>query len=341
MRISVLTFLLAIFSQTVHSAPSVAKSDLACARIVKAYAICQRGMHFDAKTKFVSMNPYTSRVPCTDGKELGFFDRLESPDFASQLAIAYRVGKTELPNRRVNDDAGRFRFDPMFKAIYGDSAEAVRQNLVQVKFLNQLVPFNSKNGAASALSSVGIDLLKEIQHDTELRIYLKPWLTKKLNLATMTFNWRKVAPTNRLSNHSFGAAIDLNDPAAEGPVYWLWELAAQRQKMIERKTGKKVRLADVLKTIRERDSSDFQPTRIIKTPLKLVEIFERHGFIWGGKWFHFDSMHFEYRPEFFSNLNAKCLAPVDAIDDFLPWGDALPQPSARDSTELIDSFHWD
>jgi hypothetical protein len=30
-----------------------------------------------------------------------------------------------------------------------------------------------------------------------------------------------------------------------------------------------------------------------------VEIFERHGFIWGGKWGHFDTMHFEYRPEFF------------------------------------------
>jgi hypothetical protein len=28
-----------------------------------------------------------------------------------------------------------------------------------------------------------------------------------------------------------------------------------------------------------------------------VEIFERHGFIWGGKWYHYDTMHFEYRPE--------------------------------------------
>jgi hypothetical protein len=32
-------------------------------------------------------------------------------------------------------------------------------------------------------------------------------------------------------------------------------------------------------------------------PGAIGEIFERHGFIWGAKWFHVDSMHFEYRPE--------------------------------------------
>jgi hypothetical protein len=32
-------------------------------------------------------------------------------------------------------------------------------------------------------------------------------------------------------------------------------------------------------------------------PFEIVLIFERHGFIWGGKWYHYDTMHFEYRPE--------------------------------------------
>ena len=32
-------------------------------------------------------------------------------------------------------------------------------------------------------------------------------------------------------------------------------------------------------------------------PWEIVRIFERHGFIWGGKWYHYDTMHFEYRPE--------------------------------------------
>jgi D-alanyl-D-alanine carboxypeptidase len=28
-----------------------------------------------------------------------------------------------------------------------------------------------------------------------------------------------------------------------------------------------------------------------------VRIFEKQGFVWGGYWYHFDTMHFEYRPE--------------------------------------------
>ena len=32
-------------------------------------------------------------------------------------------------------------------------------------------------------------------------------------------------------------------------------------------------------------------------PMEIVRVFEKHGFIWGGKWHHYDTMHFEYRPE--------------------------------------------
>jgi hypothetical protein len=34
-----------------------------------------------------------------------------------------------------------------------------------------------------------------------------------------------------------------------------------------------------------------------RMPAEIVAIFEKHGFIWGGKWYHFDTMHFEFRPE--------------------------------------------
>ena len=35
-------------------------------------------------------------------------------------------------------------------------------------------------------------------------------------------------------------------------------------------------------------------------PQNLIDIFEKHGFIWGGRWYHYDTMHFEYRPEVLS-----------------------------------------
>jgi hypothetical protein len=34
-----------------------------------------------------------------------------------------------------------------------------------------------------------------------------------------------------------------------------------------------------------------------RIPTEIVRAFEHHGFIWGGYWYHFDTMHFEYRPE--------------------------------------------
>jgi hypothetical protein len=77
-----------------------------------------------------------------------------------------------------------------------------------------------------------------------------------------TFNWRDIAGTHRLSVHSFGAAIDLDTKYAS---YWRW--------------------------------SGGKPWQANQMPMQIVEAFERHGFIWGGRWYHYDTMHLEYRPE--------------------------------------------
>ncbi len=34
-----------------------------------------------------------------------------------------------------------------------------------------------------------------------------------------------------------------------------------------------------------------------RIPKQIADIFHRHGFIWGGNWYHYDTMHFEFRPE--------------------------------------------
>ena len=91
---------------------------------------------------------------------------------------------------------------------------------------------------------------------------LPPELRKFAFPSAGTFNCRTVKDTGVRSMHAWGAAIDLNTTFAN---YWLWSPkdASYRNQM----------------------------------PMEIVQIFEKHGFIWGGKWAHFDTMHFEYRPE--------------------------------------------
>jgi hypothetical protein len=79
-----------------------------------------------------------------------------------------------------------------------------------------------------------------------------------------TFSARAIAGTDRTSAHSWGIAIDIDTSQSD---YW--------------------RNAAVPLVWRNR------------IPASIVTAFESEGFIWGGRWFHFDTMHFEYRPELF------------------------------------------
>jgi hypothetical protein len=90
-------------------------------------------------------------------------------------------------------------------------------------------------------------------------------LTKYLVPSAGTYNCRTIAGTDRRSMHAYGAAIDINTAYSD---YWLWSAP----------------------------KSGAIPYRN-KIPFEIAEIFERHGFIWGAKWYHYDTMHFEYRPE--------------------------------------------
>jgi hypothetical protein len=104
--------------------------------------------------------------------------------------------------------------------------------------------------------------LEAVRDDLVSRSDLRRYLTPSAGV----FNWRKVSGQKNLSVHSFGAAVDLNTKFAD---YWVW-------------SGGKPGRVPVYKN---------------KFPMEIVEIFEKHGFIWGGRWYHYDTMHFEYRPE--------------------------------------------
>ena len=99
----------------------------------------------------------------------------------------------------------------------------------------------------------------------------KPHLKRYLTNAS-TFYWRKVRGAKRRSAHSYGMTIDINTNYSN---YWLWS--------------------------NPKSSETSKLKYENRIPKEIVEIFEKYGFIWGGRWYHYDTMHFEYRPEFLPN----------------------------------------
>lgn len=197
-------------------------------------------------------------------RKADFDDLLNRASLKDQMAMPYPPAWSAAPPP-LNSDPGRVRNDAFFRKMYGDSAQCVEANLTAVVWLNGAnLRFTKVNGASEALGRVRDDLRKL---PGEVRQYVSEPIG--------TFQWRPIAGTNRLSMHSFGAAIDFQLPKTIHR-YWKWDAASPK------------------------DSPAYPAPLLEDSALRqVVETFERHGFIWGGKWFHYDAMHFEYRPELF------------------------------------------
>lgn len=204
-----------------------------------------------------------TEMPFDDGiQKTGFEDLLNRASLSDQMSMPYPRSWPATPPA-VNADPGRVRNEAFFRKMYGKTPEQVRSNLVSVEwFGGTSVTFTRVNRAARALRAVREDLKK-------LPTQVQRYVPKPVG----TFRWRAIAGTQRLSMHSFGAAIDFQLPQSLYR-YWKWDLAEAKE-------------------------TPTYPVAILEdAKLKqVVEIFERHGFIGGGKWFHYDTMHFEYRPE--------------------------------------------
>ena len=125
-------------------------------------------------------------------------------------------------------------------------------------------------GQKTRISSVnGVDKQLSKVRDEISKI---PELLRYMNNSS-SYYWRYVRGSQkRLSAHSYGIAVDINTSYSD---YWLWKNSKAS----------------------ETDKIEYQN----RIPLQLVRIFEKYGFIWGGAWYHYDTMHFEYRPEILIN----------------------------------------
>ncbi|MEM8685967.1 MAG: M15 family metallopeptidase [Pseudomonadota bacterium] len=196
----------------------------------------------------------------SDGRtDKSFSELLNKPDIDDMFAFPYRAGSSPSAPPLLHDP-GRIRYEPFFTKMYGDCRSGKGPPpQVSVPWLK------SKGGGVVRITTVN-DVHEALAAVSAELDKLPNKFVKFLKPNAGTYNCRKIAGTKRLSVHAFAAAIDINVKYAH---YWKWT-----------KPG----------------SSGTYPWRN-RIPEEIVEIFERHGFIWGGRWYHYDTMHFEYRPE--------------------------------------------
>ncbi len=185
-------------------------------------------------------------------------DRLTSGSLREQFYYTYPLTFDLISRKTPFHDPGRIRNDAFFRKLYSSTERSARQNLDKVRLPDQ----NRPNFYMTRHNNVSCQMANALAEIAVQDLDIAPFFNK----VGGSFNWRMVRGTNRLSAHSFGIAFDLN-PSLGG--YWKWSGAPEGQ------------------------AFDYDNN----IPQALVEIFEKYGFIWGGKWHHFDGMHFEYRPE--------------------------------------------
>lgn len=112
-----------------------------------------------------------------------------------------------------------------------------------------------------------VEPLKRVVARLEPQVKENPNLLPFLKDIGGTWIWRTIKRSKHLSGHAFGIAIDLNPERGD---YWRWTYRGKPMLWKNR------------------------------VPQAIVDAFEAEGFIWGGRWKHYDTMHFEYRPELLS-----------------------------------------
>ncbi len=199
-----------------------------------------------------------TRMPVSNGRPHKSFEALlRNASILDQLRQPYPRGPLTRPPP-VNDDPGRFRNEAFFSKLYGDCRRGqVRRHLVSIVWLPHTW---GRRITVTRVNGVA-RRLQAVSNEIDA-------LPERIKRAAYpiggTYVCRAVADTGKPSVHSYGAAIDLNTRYAD---YWYW-----------RRNEHPLRYHN-------------------RMPQQIVDIFERHGFIWGGKWYHYDTMHFEYRPE--------------------------------------------
>ena len=168
--------------------------------------------------------------------------------------------------RSYGMSAGTIR-SPLFESIWQSRSRAEAFSYQQwIDFLGRSVQIHRDIAVPLGRVEARIQELAKTEPD------IQSWL-KSLHSIT-GWNWRNVAGSENRSFHAYGVAIDLLMQAQAGmETYWQWTAA----KGIDWRTV----------PVENRQNP----------PASAIRAFEDQGFIWGGRWSRYDTMHFEYHPE--------------------------------------------
>jgi hypothetical protein len=209
--------------------------------------------------------------------------------FMRGRAIHFEDGRlldASRPNRRESCDPLFYRYplDPVteppavpadfpsacrdvLEALWGDDETEIRRHTRGVRFLNRRMIVNQI--LLEPLAAVERDLLQLAARSAPVAAWIA-----SIEIA-YSFIVRDISAADTPSYHGWGLAFDLVPSSYEGrAVYWRWSRA------LDREGWQSIPMA-----------GRWSP------PHAAIEVFERHGFVWGGKWAYFDMIHFEYRPE--------------------------------------------
>jgi hypothetical protein len=185
--------------------------------------------------------------------------RPPSPEMSKRLS-----GITER-RREAGAKSSPAFFDDLWQAH--DKEEASGKVQV-IRFLGHKVTVHS--GIVDKLALVEAEIEKQAKNSAEIRNWIKTVSS------VSAWNWRNIADMQSRSFHAYGTAVDILPRSLGGKeTYWLWAMEHN------------ARWWEVPYSKR------YHP------PQGVIKAFESHGFVWGGKWFLYDTMHFEYRPEIF------------------------------------------
>jgi len=159
------------------------------------------------------------------------------------------------------------RDNAFLETLYkGKTLDEILKSIRYINFLGYKIEVHES--LIPAYKAIEREIMNEAQVNSDVKKYLD-------SLGSVSaFNWRRIEDSISRSYHSFGIAVDMVPANIKGKeIYWNWTRVFNPQWY----------------------SVPYSKRWMV--PDEIVGIFEKYGFIWGGKWLFYDNMHFEYRPE--------------------------------------------